>query len=143
MPAGNNKKRMNNKVATKKGDAISAYSSKQIKEYAVICDILHAEIDKILKKASSRIYYAMPVWFIDENPVVSYKAASNHVNLMFWSGQDFNETELIPLGKFKASQIKYRSTSDINIPALRRWLRKAMENIWDYKNIRTNFRKLK
>jgi len=126
-----------------KGDAVSAYSSKQIKKHAAICNLLRIEIDKGLKKASSRIYYAMPVWFIDENPIVSYKATSKHVDLMFWSGQDFDEPELIPLGKFKAAQIKYQSLSEINIMKLRRWLRKSMQNIWDYKNIRTNFRKLK
>jgi hypothetical protein len=134
---------MKKTVAAKPPDAIAAYSSRQTKKYAAICDILRQEISQTLKKASAGIYYAMPVWFIDENPIVSYKAVANQVTLMFWSGRDFNEADLLPIGKFKAAQIKYQSPSDINRADLRRWLKKSTKHIWDYKNIRTNFRKLR
>ncbi len=122
---------------------VSNYSKKLPKQYSTICNLLQVEINKNLKKSSSRIYYSMPVWFIDENPIVSYKATPKSVNVMFWSGQDFKESELTPLGKFKAAQIKYASPSEVDVIKLRRWLKKSMKHIWDYKNIRTGLKKIK
>jgi len=123
-------------ITQNKNDEISSYSNDQIQKYAEICNVLRNEIDKILTMASSRIYYSMPVWFIDENPVVGYKVTSKYVNLLFWNGQAFREPELIAAGKFKAAQIKYTSLAEVNLKHLRRWLKKSKVNIWDYKNIR-------
>jgi hypothetical protein len=120
------------------GDDIADYSRSQKKPFAAICDTLRLEIDKALSDATSKIYYSMPVWFMDGNPVVGYNATSNHVNLLFWSGQSFGEPGLAAAGKFKAAQIKYRSVEDIDVKALRRWLRKSKKFIWDYQNLRKN-----
>jgi hypothetical protein len=119
-------------------DEISIYSNAQSKKHSKICDILKIEIDKILGKASSKIYYAMPVWFIEENPIVGYNATPKYVNLLFWSGQGFKEPGLISEGKFKAAQIKFTDPTDINLKSLRRWLRESKTVIFDYKNLRKN-----
>jgi hypothetical protein len=117
-------------------DEIDRYAKSQIPAYAAICNSLRKEIDSILTKASSRIYYAMPVWFIGENPVVGYNVKPNHVNLLFWNGQAFNDHGLIAAGKFKAAQIKFTKVSEIDQKSLRRWLRKSKFDIWDLKGLR-------
>lgn len=35
---------------------------------------LHREIAGVLKRASAKLWHAIPVWFIDGNPVVGYKS---------------------------------------------------------------------
>ncbi len=55
---------------------------------------------------------------------------------MFWSGSDFDEPELKPgTGKFKDASINYLSEIEVNENDLKRWLEKARDIQWDYKNI--------
>lgn len=116
-------------------DVISNYSNSQTKEYSEVCDLLRFEIQTILTEATSKLYHSAPVWFIDDIPIVGYNVTSRYVNLLFWSGQSFNEPELIATGKFKAAQIKYTNINEINIEALHRWLNKSKEIIWNYKDL--------
>jgi hypothetical protein len=120
----------------KSNKEISRYSKAQSRQFAAICNVLQQEIDKILSKATSSIYYSMPVWFIDEKPVVGYNATAKYVNLLFWNGKAFKEPKLTAAGKYQAAQIKYTSIKEINLPSLRRWLKKAKHDIWDAKCIR-------
>jgi hypothetical protein len=117
-------------------DDITRYAKAQISSHAEICTALRKEIDSILPKASSRIYYSMPVWFIDDNPVVGYKVKPKYVNLLFWNGQALHEKKLLAAGKFKAAQIKFTKVTEIDITSLRRWLRKAKTDIWNYQDMR-------
>jgi hypothetical protein len=77
-----------------------------------------------------------PVWFVGENPVVGYKASAKYVNLLFWNGQSFGDPALQPAGSFKAAQIKFTKVAEIDRKALRRWLKKAGTEIWDYRALR-------
>ena len=54
---------------------------------------------------------------------------------MFFSGQGFDEKDLKPEGKFKAAEIFYTDMGEIKVADLKRWLKKATEIQWDYKNI--------
>lgn len=55
---------------------------------------------------------------------------------MFWSGADFDESELKPgAGKFKDASVRYTSADQINATDLTRWLKKSKAVQWDYKNI--------
>ncbi len=54
---------------------------------------------------------------------------------MFFSGQSFAEKDLQAEGKFKAAEIFFTDVKDIKITHLKRWLKKAKEIQWDYKNI--------
>jgi uncharacterized protein YdhG (YjbR/CyaY superfamily) len=117
-------------------DAIAQYASTQSAEHTLICQGLRREIEAVLPKATSKIWHAMPVWFVGENPVVGYKATAKHVNLLFWNGQSFGEPALQAAGKFKAAQIQFTDESQIDVKALRRWLKKAGTDIWDFKAIR-------
>jgi hypothetical protein len=54
---------------------------------------------------------------------------------MFWSGQSFGEPGLAPEGSFKAAEVRYTDVAQINTGDLHRWLQKAVEIQWDYKNI--------
>ena len=117
-------------------DDISNYSKSQSSAHSAICNALRAEIDSVLSKATSKIWHAMPVWFVGENPVVGYKASAKHVNLLFWNGQEFQEEALTPAGKFKAAQIKFTDVSEVDVKSLRRWLKKAGTKIWNYQGLR-------
>ena len=101
-----------------------------------ICDVLAGEIDRGLSGAESKIWHAHPVWFLDGNPIVGYSKKKPGIRLMFWSGADFEEAELNAVGKkFKDASVFYKDASEINKTALRRWLKKANEIQWDYKNL--------
>ena len=101
-----------------------------------IVDLLATEIDKNLSKAENKIWHRHPVWFLEGNPIVGYSKLKAGIRLMFWSGADFNEEDLKPgTGKFKDASITYTAEDQINTKDLKRWLKKAKEIQWDYKNI--------
>ena len=100
-----------------------------------ICELLSKEISSVLKEAENKVWHAHPVWFLDGNPIVGYSKRKVGVTLLFWSGQSFEEPELEKEGTFKAAQIKYTDVDQINTKDLHRWLKKAREIQWDYKNI--------
>ncbi len=100
-----------------------------------ICHILAGTIESCLTEAHSRIWHGHPVWFLENNPVVGYSKVKAGIKLLFWSGQTFDEAGLISSGSFKASEIIYTSTDQINSGDLKRWLEKSREIQWDYKNI--------
>jgi hypothetical protein len=100
-----------------------------------ICELLAKEIDRNLTEAENKVWHAHPVWFLDGNPVVGYSKLKDCVRLLFWSGQSFEEDTLEREGKFKAAEARYTSTDQVNVKDLRRWLLKAREIQWDYKNI--------
>lgn len=115
---------------------VSEYNELQTKNVKDICDFLKLSIDKHLNKGESKIWHGSPVWFIDENPIISYSVrASSKVSLMFFSGQSFEEIDLKPEGKFKAAEILYADVGEVKVTQLKRWLKKAETIQWDYKNI--------
>ncbi len=117
---------------------IQAYHNKQAPGDKLICDRLHMIISKKLPKAESKVWHAHPVWFLDGNPVVGYSKLKNNVRLMFWSGQSFDEPELISTGSFKAAEVVYTNENQIKLDDLNRYLEKAVTTQWDYKNIIKN-----
>ena len=100
-----------------------------------ICEVLAAEIDRHLPEANNTIWHRHPVWFLDGNPVVGYSKLKDCVRLLFWSGQSFDEAGLAPEGTFKAAEARYTLVDQIDIPSLTRWLGKARDLQWDYKNV--------
>jgi hypothetical protein len=100
-----------------------------------ICEVLFHLIDQQLPKAEFKIWHAHPVWFIDGNPIVGYHKLKNCVRLLFWSGQSFEEEGLSNEGKFKAAEKRYTSAIEIKTNEVKRWLKKAKQIQWDYKNI--------
>ncbi|MBL7727768.1 MAG: DUF1801 domain-containing protein [Dinghuibacter sp.] len=115
---------------------IQQYNNQQTLADKAICDLLAKTINKELAKAESKIWHAHPVWFLDGNPIVGYSKQKKGIRLMFWSGADFEEEGLdVPGGKFKDASVFYNNVSEISIKDLKRWLAKAGEIQWDYKNI--------
>ena len=114
---------------------VQAYNQSQSPADREICDILATEISANLKKAENKIWHAHPVWFLDGNPIVGYSKLKGSVRLLFWSGQSFDEDGLQKEGSFKAAEIRYTSAEQINKKDLKRWLKKAVDIQWDYKNI--------
>ena len=100
-----------------------------------ICNRLGEIIKQNLAKAENKIWHAVPVWFLDGNPIVGYGKLKNCVRLLFWSGQSFDEPQLKNEGSFKAAEIRYTAAEQINTADLARWVIKGKEIQWDYKNI--------
>ena len=114
---------------------IEAYNESQLAEDREICNLLAEQIRKHLPKAENKIWHAHPVWFLDGNPVVGYSKLKGGVRLLFWSGQSFEEEGLEKEGSFKAAEKRYTAAKEIKKGDLKRWLKKAEEIQWDYKNI--------
>jgi hypothetical protein len=114
---------------------IAAYARAQSPEPRAICEKLRVEIDRVLPAATSKIWHGSPVWFLGENPVVGYSVRQKRVDLMFWSGQLFDDPRLKALGKDKAAQVSIQDESSINLPELRRWLKKAGTIVFDYAGV--------
>ncbi|MBE8715297.1 hypothetical protein C4F49_16600 [Sphingobacterium sp. KB22] len=115
---------------------IEHYNELKETEDKLICDALAMQISSVLPEAENKIWHAHPVWFLDGNPIVGYSKQKHFVRLMFWSGQSFDEDRLNLKGKkFKDASIGYTSLSELNKEDLSRWLTKAKEIQWDYKNI--------
>jgi hypothetical protein len=116
-----------------------AYNARQEPPYRAVCDLLAQEIDRYLSGAENRVWHGHPVWFLDGNPIVGYSRQKPGIRLMFWSGADFDEPGLdVVGGKFKDASVFYNDVAEVRKTVLRRWLRKAREIQWDYKNLIRN-----
>jgi uncharacterized protein YdhG (YjbR/CyaY superfamily) len=114
---------------------IQVYNNAQTTENRRICNLLAGEICRCLPEAENKIWHAHPVWFLNGNPIVGYSKLKNCIRLLFWSGQSFDEPALQHEGSFKAAEIRYTAAGQINKSELSRWLKKAKDIQWDYKNI--------
>ncbi len=121
---------------------IPSYNNAQVASDKAMCELLCKEITAELPEAESKIWHGNPVWFLAGNPVAGYAKLKNSVQLLFWSGQSFDEAGLHAEGSFKAAEARYTDPAQINLSDLHRWLQKAKEIQWDYKNIVKNRGKL-
>jgi hypothetical protein len=111
------------------------YNRSLAPELQEICNLLAWEIDQNLPEAENKIWHAHPVWFLDGNPIVGYSKLKSCVRLLFWSGQSFEEEGLKKEGSYKAAEARYTAADQVKIQNLKRWLAKARDIQWDYKNI--------
>lgn len=114
---------------------ITSYHALQTGEYKKICTKLKKIITEELKKTEGKVWHGSPVWFLEGNPVVGYSVRKHGVQLLFWSGQSFGECGLVPEGTFKAAGMKYATSNEVKVTAVRSWLKRAKRIQWDYKNI--------
>lgn len=116
---------------------IKAYNEQQEGAARGVCEALAGAIDAGLKGAESKVWHGGPVWFLAGNPIVGYWVRKKGVQLLFWSGQSFDEPGLHPEGKFKAAEVRLLDAGEVEAKAkdLKRWLRKAKTIQWDYQNI--------
>ncbi len=114
---------------------IASYTASLSENDRQICQKLTNAIEQRLPQAVSKVWHGSPVWFIDDNPIVGFSKLKNHVQLLFWSGQSFDEAGLTPVGKFKTAEARYTDAAEIDPAKLAVWLDKAERIQWDYKNI--------
>ncbi|WP_422079921.1 DUF1801 domain-containing protein [Ulvibacterium sp.] len=115
---------------------IQVFNGNQVPGEQEICTTLAVLIDKFLPEAENKIWHRHPVWFLEGNPIVGYSKLKAGIRLMFWSGASFEEEALKPgTGKFKDASILYSSVDQILEKDVERWLEKARNIQWDYKNI--------
>ena len=112
-----------------------AYNDAQSAADKSICDLLAQQIDTALPEAENKIWHRHPVWFLDGNPVAGYGKLKSCIRLLFWSGQSFDEPDLQDEGSFKAAEARYTDAAQVDVETLQRWLGKARDIQWDYKNI--------
>ncbi len=115
--------------------AIQDYNDLLTAEEKAICELLMVEINTHLPSAESKIRHRNPVRFLDGNPVVWYSKQKKGICLLFRSGQSFDEAGLKAEWSFKAAQIFYTASDQIDNQDLMRWLWKAKTIQRDYKNI--------
>lgn len=118
-----------------KAEGVAAYNEAQTGERRAICDALFREIALGLPDAEGKIWHGGPVWFIEGNPIVGYWSRKTGVQLLFWSGQSFDEPGLKAEGKFKAAEATFSDPGQIDTDAVQRWLAASRVVQWDYKNI--------
>jgi len=111
------------------------YNQAQSPADRATCQLLAEQIDRGLPEAENRIWHGHPVWFLEGNPIVGYGKLKTCVRLLFWSGQSFDEEGLDKEGTFKAAEKRYTAADQVDPEDLRRWLAKARDIQWDYKNI--------
>ncbi len=115
---------------------IIGYNNNQASDDIEICNQLANLIQQELTEAENKIWHAHPVWFLEGSPIVGYSKQKKGIRLMFWSGADFEESNLNVVGKkFKDASVFYNKVNEINEDELLRWLKKSREIQWDYKNI--------
>lgn len=115
---------------------VATYNERQEPGYREICELLAGEIDRGLPDAENKVWHGHPVWFLDGNPIVGYSKQKPGIRLMFWSGADFGEAGLDVVGKkFKDASIFYNDVAEVSRGDLRRWLEKAIDVQWDYRNL--------
>jgi hypothetical protein len=114
---------------------VQFYNNSQSSSDKEICNLLAREIASGLSGAENKIWHAHPVWFLDGNPIVGYSELKDSIRLLFWSGQSFDEEGLHNEGTFKAAETRYTAAKQVNTKDLARWLKKAKEIQWDYKNL--------
>ena len=115
---------------------VRAFNENLPESDVAICNKLANLINEEIPVAENKIWHRHPVWFLNENPIVGYSRQKAGIRLMFWSGASFDESDLKPgTGKFKDASKFYTALDQLDLNDLRRWLSKAREIQWDYKNI--------
>ena len=114
---------------------IAAYNDAASADLREACDWLATELTRGLPGAAAKVWHRTVVWFLAGNPIVGYAPRKSGVQLLFWSGQSFDEPGLRPEGKFKAAQVMLRAPGEVATADLARWLDKAVRIQWDYANI--------
>ena len=112
-------------------DPIAGFAENLDPKLAAVCQKLRATIDRELPTATSKLWHAIPVWFVGENAVVGYDARKAGIMLMFWNGQKFETGGLEASGSFHVGQILYTDPDQIDEALMARWLKEAGTNIWD------------
>jgi hypothetical protein len=112
-------------------DPIAGFARDLDPQLAGVCQSLRAIIDRELPAATSKLWHAIPVWFVGENAVVGYDSRKAGIMLMFWNGQRFETGGLEASGSFHVGQILYKDPAEIDEALMARWLKEAGTNIWD------------
>ncbi len=114
---------------------IAAYNDLMRPDHRAIADAVAPLIAQSLPQAEVKVWHRTAVWFIAGNPIVGYASRRMGLQLLFWSGQSFDEPGLRATGSFKAAELYLTDAMNINTDELSRWLAKATTIQWDYKNI--------
>jgi len=105
--------------------AIGDYNAAQGPDRAAVCDRLADLLTEGLPGAEAKVWHGGPVWFLAGNPIAGYWVRKTGVQLLFWSGQDFDEAGLRPEGKFRAAEAVFGSVDAVDEHRVQGWQAKA------------------
>ncbi len=114
---------------------VEAYNAALEPAEREVAELLARSIDAHLPDADNKIWHRHPVWFLAGNPIVGYGKLKDCVRLLFWSGQGFDEEGLAPEGTFKAAEARYTAAEQVDPDDLARWLAKARDIQWNYRDL--------
>lgn len=115
---------------------INIFNENQLGEEKSMCKRLSSILFEQLPDGESKIWHGHPVWFLNDNPIVGYSKLKAGIRLMFWSGASFGEDKLtVGTGKFKDASIVYTRIDEIDEGEISKWVKKARNIQWDYKNV--------
>lgn len=114
---------------------IQDYNDAQKESDKAVCELLMTVIESNLSDAECKVWHGSPVWFLKGNPIVGYCKLKDCIQLLFWSGQSFDEPLLKPAGKYQAAELRYTNTNQVDSEFLKSLLAKSVIIQWDYKNI--------
>lgn len=114
---------------------VEAYNAALEPAEREVAELLARSIDAHLPDADNKIWHRHPVWFLAGNPIVGYGKLKDCVRLLFWSGQGFDEKGLAPEGTFKAAEARYTAAEQVDPDDLARWLAKARDIQWNYRDL--------
>ncbi|MBN3491232.1 hypothetical protein JV173_06940 [Acholeplasma equirhinis] len=100
---------------------------------------LFLELEKLAPNLEVKIWHRTVVFFDDGNPLFGYSLKKHGLELMFWSGQAFeNQKGLDPVGSFKAARIILSPKANLPMSLIKTWVKEAFTVQFDYKNIVKN-----
>lgn len=114
---------------------IADYIEAQDANSKQLCQALTDVIGSVLSKAEGKVWHGHPVWFLAGNPIVGISRKKAGVELLFWSGQSFENSGLVAIGKYKAAGKLYESLEHLKITQVKSWLKESKTVQWDYANL--------
>ena len=117
---------------------IAEYNAALEPAQRVLCERLEQIFGRAMPEATSKVWHAHPVWFIDGNPIVGYATRKDGICVLFWSGQSFATPALKATGSFQAAEYWASPDGEIDEAKLERWLADAQRIQWNYRDIRAN-----
>lgn len=104
-----------------------AYFSSLPRPLAGLGVTLKALVESELPDAASKMYHAIPVWSVGDEPTVGIKANAKDIALLFFRGQRIQDPtgRLAASGSFEMASTKFTTADDVDETVIRDWIRQA------------------
>ncbi|HEV7950234.1 MAG TPA: DUF1801 domain-containing protein [Glaciihabitans sp.] len=106
------------------GSTIDKYISGINEPLKSVAITVRDHMDATLQEATGQMWHGHPVWLDNTVPVAGFKAYRDWVTVMFWRGQDIDDSTglLQSTGSSAMAVVKFSNAADVHGPHLREWL---------------------